>query len=212
MATVFINYRTGDGQDMATLLETKLAEVFGPDQVFLDSKGLPPGRPFPEELHRRLRECAVLLVLIGDNWLSVRDGNGNRRIDGDEDYVRVEIRESIRRSKVVLPILLNAAPLPSRDELPPDIALLSLFQFRRLRARESTIDLPEIIRVVGEHVPRLGAPPAVLPRTGDTNHASAGTGAAAAGSGATANYYGSGTVDRGCGHPGCNRGPESGHG
>ncbi|MET7802591.1 hypothetical protein ABZS78_39675, partial [Streptomyces decoyicus] len=75
MAGVFINYRTGDGAVAAVLLDEELKDVFGPENVFRDRRTTPPGVHFPPELWRHLENCAVLLVLIGPNWLSVRDGS-----------------------------------------------------------------------------------------------------------------------------------------
>lgn len=73
MAGVFINYRTGDGAVAAVLLDEELKDVFGPENVFRDRRTTPPGVHFPPELWRHLENCGVLLVLIGPNWLSVRD-------------------------------------------------------------------------------------------------------------------------------------------
>lgn len=188
MTGVFINYRTGDGQDMAVLLNERLRDVFGKERVFLDSTGLPAGQRFPRELKDRLRDSRVLLVLIGRQWLDLQDSEGNRRIDNRKDYVRYEIRKSIKWKKVVLPVLLDGASLPKAQDLPSDIADLSEFQFRHLRSREADIDLAEIVAVLREHIPVRQRPDQGGTSTNTTNSAKTKRGAAAAGDNASATY------------------------
>ncbi|MGW3786417.1 toll/interleukin-1 receptor domain-containing protein [Micromonospora chokoriensis] len=185
MTGVFINYRTGDGQDMAALLHERLRGEFGEQRVFLDSTGLPPGQLFPPELKRRLQASTVLIVVLGRDWLDIRDDDGNRRIDNRKDYVRYEIRKSIKWKKAVLPVLLEGASMPPAAKLPPDIVKLPTFQYRHLRSREADIDLAEIVRILRQDLP-LREPPGKGNVT--TNTANAHKGAAAAGDGASATY------------------------
>ncbi|MEU4399434.1 toll/interleukin-1 receptor domain-containing protein [Micromonospora orduensis] len=187
MTGVFINYRTGDGQDMAVLLNERLRDVFGKERVFLDSTGLPAGHHFPPELKHRLRDSHVLLVLIGRQWLDLQDSEGNRRIDNRKDYVRYEIRKSIKRKKVVLPVLLDGASLPNAEDLPPDIARLSEFQFRHLRSREADNDLAEIVAVLRQHIP-VRQRPSQGPSRSTTNSAKTRRGVAVAGDNSSGTY------------------------
>ena len=36
-------------------------------------------------------KCDVLLAIIGPNWLDARDEEGNRHLESEHDFVRVEI-------------------------------------------------------------------------------------------------------------------------
>ncbi|MET8020713.1 toll/interleukin-1 receptor domain-containing protein [Streptomyces decoyicus] len=157
MAGVFINYRTGDGAVAAVLLDEELKDVFGPENVFRDRRTTPPGVHFPPELWRHLENCAVLLVLIGPNWLSVRDEAGRRRIDVPGDYVHDEIRAALQWRKTVIPVLIDSAVLPSKDQLPADIAELTERQFMQLRVPYAHLDLPDITDALRSHVPVSGA-------------------------------------------------------
>ena len=58
---IFINYRSEDSQLAAALIDRELAAVFGSDQVFLDSRSIPAGADFANELLERIRACNVLL-------------------------------------------------------------------------------------------------------------------------------------------------------
>ncbi|MFD0163000.1 toll/interleukin-1 receptor domain-containing protein [Streptomyces decoyicus] len=153
MAGVFINYRTGDGAVAAVLLDEELKDVFGPENVFRDRRTTPPGAHFPPELWRHLENCGVLLVLIGPNWLSVRDEAGRRRIDVPGDYVHDEIRTALQWRKIVIPVLIDSAVLPTRNQLPADIAELTERQFMQLRVPYAHLDLPDITEALRSHVP-----------------------------------------------------------
>ena len=121
MPGIFISYRrSDDSRKYARDLVEKLRDSFGPDQVFRDITGIPPGEKFAAVLRRHLRSCSVMLVVIGRHWLSEpgRSGGANRLQDPD-DWVRLEILAGLRRkSTVVIPVLVSGATLPSKDQLP----------------------------------------------------------------------------------------------
>ncbi|MGY4973922.1 toll/interleukin-1 receptor domain-containing protein [Streptomyces sp. NEAU-S7GS2] len=153
MAGVFINYRTGDGAVAAVLLDEKLKDVFGPENVFRDRRTTAPGAHFPPELWRHLESCGVLIVLIGPNWLSLCDTDGRRRIDVPGDYVHDEIHRALMWRKTVIPVLIDSAVLPTKEQLPADIAELTERQFMQLRVPYAHLDLPVITEALRSHVP-----------------------------------------------------------
>jgi TIR domain-containing protein len=153
VAEVFINYRTGDGEWPAAFLDDKFKRRYGADRVFRDATSLEPGRDFREELKRRLKRSAVLVVVIGPDWLTARDNAGRRRLDSSTDYVRMEIAESLSRDIPVLPVTLNDVRLPLADELPPDIGELAYRQSCVFRSRNYQADFSEIVRIIDEEVP-----------------------------------------------------------
>jgi hypothetical protein len=63
----------------------------------------------------------VLLALIGKNWLHAADKDGRRRLDSPEDFVRLEIAAALRRDITVIPVLVQGAAMPGKEELPPDL-------------------------------------------------------------------------------------------
>jgi hypothetical protein len=82
---IFINYRRTDAGWPADLLADKLKNAFGQNRVFLDVRGIEAGDDFALELESQLREAAVLLVLIGKDWLFTHDKFGRRRLDDEKD-------------------------------------------------------------------------------------------------------------------------------
>lgn len=97
-----------------------LEHQFGRKNVFIDVD-MRAGAKFPDILQQRLAECKVLVALIGPGWLSAHDEEGRRRIDSSNDWVRLEITHALRRNVTVIPVCVNGAVLPTRNELPDDI-------------------------------------------------------------------------------------------
>src|SRR5215475_13182249 len=85
---VFINYRGADSDTAAVLIDRELVARLGSDRVFLDSRSIPAGADFAEELLGWLRACSVLVVVIGPRWLSLTDATGRRRLDDPGDWIR----------------------------------------------------------------------------------------------------------------------------
>ncbi len=155
MAGIFINYRTGDGDQAAVALDGELIRVFGKSRVFRDRRSMKEGTDFPPKLRRELEKSTVLLVLIGSKWLRLKDERtGRRRIDLAHDYVREEIRTSLEQRKLVIPVLLDVdSVLPAADELPEDIARLSQRQDARVRVPYLPTDVKPLIKELRRHVP-----------------------------------------------------------
>jgi len=62
-----------------------------------------------------------MLVLIGRNWVDVKDEEGRTRLGNPGDFVRLEIEAALRRDIVVAPVLVQGAPMPSAEKLPAEI-------------------------------------------------------------------------------------------
>jgi hypothetical protein len=92
---VFISYRRNDSAPMAGWLLERLTKAFGKGKVFKDFESLRPGDDFVEEITNAIASCEVVLVLIGDRWLTTKDDNGQRRIDDPRDLVRLEIETGL---------------------------------------------------------------------------------------------------------------------
>ncbi|HEX2243279.1 MAG TPA: TIR domain-containing protein, partial [Gammaproteobacteria bacterium] len=147
---VFINYRGEDSQAFAALIYHELSAQLGKNQVFLDASSIRIGDDFIEVLLGKLRECSVLLVVIGEHWLSITDGSGRRRIDSSDDWVRRELVEAFTRRMRVIPILVDDAKLPQSADLPDNIAELARRQYIQLRRRYAEDDLASLLRKLVE--------------------------------------------------------------
>jgi hypothetical protein len=117
---IFISDRREDAGANALGISQYLEKEFGRKNVFIDVD-MRAGAKFPTVLEERLAECKVLLALIGPEWLTSRNEQGQRRIDLSDDWVRLEIAHALKRDITVIPVRVNGAMLPSRENLPEDI-------------------------------------------------------------------------------------------
>lgn len=105
---IFISYRRQETAYVAAWLYERLTEHFGNEQVFKDIDNIEPGDDFVEVIGSAVGSCRVLLALIGTEWASVRDRSGTRRLDDDQDLVRLEIEAALRRKVRVIPCWCRA--------------------------------------------------------------------------------------------------------
>jgi len=103
-------------------LYDRLADRFGEDQVFIDVDTIEPGIDFAAEISRAVAGCKVLLAVIGPGWLDAADQRGRRRLDDPDDIVRLEIKAALARDVRVIPILVEGAVMPGRQDLPESLA------------------------------------------------------------------------------------------
>jgi hypothetical protein len=123
---IFITYRRNDTDGHAGRLYADLIEPFPKKNVFFDIDTLKAGDEFPEEIEKTVNACDALLVVIGRNWLTIKEGDA-RRIDSPTDYVRREIAAALKlkRKIVVIPILVQGATMPDEEDLPDELKPLA---------------------------------------------------------------------------------------
>jgi glycerophosphoryl diester phosphodiesterase len=119
---IFISYRRQDSAYPAGWLYDRLADRFGPDQVFKDVDSIELGDDFVETITNAVGSCDILLALIGQQWLDITGADGTRRLDDPDDFVRLEIEAALDRKVLLIPILVDGAQMPRGDALPPSIA------------------------------------------------------------------------------------------
>ncbi|WP_367131888.1 MULTISPECIES: toll/interleukin-1 receptor domain-containing protein [Streptomyces] len=152
MPDVFINYRTGDGEKSATLIETRLSDRFGSERIFRASKSIKPSEPFPPALLRAVRRSSILLAVIGSQWAA------HPRLRNHSDWVRKELLEACEMGIPILPVLDGrTVDRLSADALPEELAHLADLQSLRLDHQNADADLARIGDTLAELVPELGA-------------------------------------------------------
>lgn len=121
---IFISYRRDDAASDAGRLADHLHRRFGANRVFLDVDAIEPGTDFVEVLQASLRQTAAMLVVIGPRWTSQRAADGTRRIDDPNDFVRLEVEAALGSGIRVVPVLVQGATLPRKEDLPASLAPL----------------------------------------------------------------------------------------
>jgi ribosomal protein L7/L12 len=125
---IFISYRRADSRKDSGRLYDRLVQAFGKSQIFKDVDNIPPGVDFRKVLSNAVSECDVLLVILGQQWLNLKDADGNRRIDDPLDFVRIEIETGLSRSNcMVIPVLVDNTVMPDAETLPESLRPIAFY-------------------------------------------------------------------------------------
>lgn len=100
---IFISYRRDDSRRQSNRLYAFLCARFGEQHVFRDLDAITSGSDFVDVIDQSLTSCAAVAVLIGADWLDIRDHENNRRLDDPQDFVRLEVAAALRRDIPVIP-------------------------------------------------------------------------------------------------------------
>jgi TIR domain-containing protein len=148
---IFISYRRDDSRGYAGRLQGDLSRRYSDEHVFRDVE-IPPGADFGEYITGLVDKCNIVLAIIGPGWLDARDREGERRIDKPDDWVRLEIERALARDGVeVIPVLVDGARLPPREELPESLLALRRRNAFELSDRRWDYDVDQL----GKHLDTL---------------------------------------------------------
>jgi len=149
--SIFISYRREDCQHLAGRLRDRLIYEYDPSRVFFDVDSVEPGLDFIDAIERAVGDCDVLLTLIGTRWLTASDDRG-RRIDDPDDTVASEIRAALARNVLVIPVLVDGASIPRRDELPESLMSLARRNAIRLDHESFSSDIGRLLDLLSKVV------------------------------------------------------------
>ena len=152
MPGIFISYRRHDSAPYAGRLYDRLSARFGEQTVFMDVDDIKPGANFVSLIDEKVASCDALVAVIGNRWLSDKDGDGECRIQSSKDFVRLEIETALRRKILVIPALVNGAQMPAAQDLPEALADLAQRQAIELTDKEFSRDVDQLIEAL-EKIP-----------------------------------------------------------
>ena len=144
--TIFINYRREDSTATAGRLHDRLAQAFGRKNLFMDVDHIPAGVDFVAHLNSQVAACDVVLVVIGPNWLRVKDKAGQRRLHQPDDFVAIEIAAALARNIRVIPVLVDGARMPKESALPDSLKQLARRQAVEVRHSQFGRDVEALIK------------------------------------------------------------------
>jgi hypothetical protein len=154
MPGIFINYRRDDAPGVAGRLYDYLSKRFSQRELFIDVDYIKPGLDFVKQLDAQVSQCDAMLALIGPDWLTAEDERGRRRLNGDKDYVRIELASALKRDIPVIPVLVQGAAMPAEDDLPDDIKSLTLRHALELRHTRFASDADAIASALKASLPQ----------------------------------------------------------
>jgi hypothetical protein len=132
---IFLSYRRSDSQSASRQLAEALRSRFGPERVFFDTRDLALGVEWRSEIVGRVGASDVVLAVIGPQWLAAADARGQRLLlhRAEEDVLRLEIETALLHRAVVIPVLVDDAEMPPREQLPRPFKPLADLQGHVLR-------------------------------------------------------------------------------
>ncbi|NGO11316.1 toll/interleukin-1 receptor domain-containing protein [Streptomyces sp. HC44] len=152
MPHIFINYRTGDGEQVATTLDSVLKARFGKERIYRASRSIAPGAFFDDDLIRNVRRTGVLLAVMGPGWAA------HPALRREDDWVRKEILEALRCGIPVIPVLVGRrTERPTKADLPEPLARIADCQSLRYDHQNHDTDVQRIGDALADQVPELAA-------------------------------------------------------
>lgn len=166
---IFINYRAGDGEQAAALIERDLSRRFGSERVFRAGKSIRPGEDYRHVLSAASSAARVLLAIIGPKWLSLDGDNGTSGLHDEENWTRKEILNAFDHRAHVIPIILGRErKYLSTMKLPAELAQLANVQAIALDINDPEPGLTKIAKILVELVP--GLTDRTVERSADAGH------------------------------------------
>jgi hypothetical protein len=147
---VFVSYRREDTRHVAGRLADRLDEHF---HVFMDIDTIEPGMDFTETIRNAVTECDVFVAVIGNQWTRALDESGQRRLDDPNDWVTAETAAALQRGVPVIPVLVDGARMPTRNELPEALGGLASRQAVPLRHESFTSDASRLVAAIERRSP-----------------------------------------------------------
>ena len=135
---LFISYRRKDVGGYAALFKKELEKHF---DVFYDLESINSGEIFPIKLKNAISNSKIILVVIGkdscDEFKSRLKKNGL-------DYMANEIKYANQFNKIIIPMLVNDAKMPTKESLPKEISFFNDIQAFNTRLTDLESDLSKL--------------------------------------------------------------------
>ena len=142
---IFISYRRADTRGYAGWLEHCLEEKLDPEHVFRDVVDLRAGEDFMAAIKRFIGRCDVVLCLIGPQWVDTSGGDGQARLEAEDDPVRIELETAFRMGRRVIPVLVEDAQMPAVTDLPGSLGELCRINAFRLSDARWKVDVEQLL-------------------------------------------------------------------
>jgi hypothetical protein len=148
MPGVFVSYRREETAGYAGRLRERLSEFFDEDYISMDLP-ISPGEDFVEKIEQGVGSCDVLLAVIGRNWVTITDADGERRLEDPRDFTRLEVEAALRHGVRVIPVLVDGAELPNGKDLPGALARLARLQAHEVSDMRWDFDTQKLVEAIG---------------------------------------------------------------
>jgi len=161
LSKIFLCYRRDDSRQASGRLYDGLTARLGEDSVFRDVYSIEFGTEWRDRIGEFMEDADILLAIIGHEW-------DITRLADSEDVLGHELRLARERGLPIIPVLVDGADLPSKDQLPEALSWIAGLQSAPLRDGDYAYDFERLLTRIGQQlgvdIPR--APGAsIRPRT-----------------------------------------------
>lgn len=115
----FISYRRKLEADSAARVAGILVGLYGEDYVYLDIWNFPEGNPTRETLRQQISTVDIVIAIIGEGWTSRQPD-----LHDETDIVRLELTTALSEGCLIVPLFVQGAAKPKRENLPDCLACL----------------------------------------------------------------------------------------
>lgn len=150
MSDIFISYRREDSEGWAGRLAEKFQHEFGKDVVFYDYDSIEPSHDWKVAIKEGLRQCKLLIAVIGPKWMVATNASGTRRLDDPADLLRFELSTALQKGIPILPLLVGKAQLPRSEDLPREIQDILKYQALELQSRNAGKEIESIMELAAQ--------------------------------------------------------------
>ena len=116
--SVFLSYRRNDAGQLTNHIYDTLCKDYGETTIFLDINTMDLGLPFRQELSRIVSSCAVLVAVVGKDWLAIDRSTGRSRLMDRYDPIRLELLTAIENSVPIILVFTEDAPSLDANNIP----------------------------------------------------------------------------------------------
>jgi hypothetical protein len=148
--SIFIIYRRSDTSWVALAINLQVRLRFPRAKLFLDIVDIKPGRDYMNILRESVQNAAVLFALMGRHWLAAQDEGGRRRLDLDDDWVRIEIGTALVSHVLVVPVLVDGAQMPKDEYLPDVLKPLTRRQSVHIKYESIEDDIKKLMDIIAD--------------------------------------------------------------
>lgn len=146
---IFLSYRRDDTLAVSGRVSDQLIAAFGVDRVVFDLESTPIGVDFRDHIRSEIAKCHSLVAVIGPNWIGRTEDRV--RLQEEDDYVRLELREAIEHSVRIFPVLVGGATMPPPNVFPAELARISFLNAAELDVgRDFHIHMRRLIREISD--------------------------------------------------------------
>jgi hypothetical protein len=148
---IFISYRRSDTEHIAGRMFDTLNNLYGPDNIFFDTATIPSAVEFYTKIQAAISESAVVLAVIGNDWVRYPPRFLGLFRSKKEDYVLRELQIAIGLMVPIIPILVGNTEMPKESSLPTAIRPIAKLNAIKVRAaRDFHSDMQTVINTINQ--------------------------------------------------------------